>query len=195
MPLLEERLRSRFEWGLIVDIQPPDYETRLSIIRSKARQRGVILPHDVLELIARETRSNIRVLEGSLNRVFAFAKLMNAAPTLELARKALEDVANKDGVSSDITPDAIIEAVANCFRLSKAALLGRDRDKDTALARRLAMYLLRRETNRSLAEIGQELGNRDAAAVTIACKKVSTDVESSPFVKRKIHDIQRALHQ
>jgi chromosomal replication initiator protein len=195
MPLLEERLRSRFEWGLIVDIQPPDYETRLSIIRSKARQRGVNLPHDVLELIARETRSNIRVLEGSLNRVFAFAKLMNATPTLELARKALEDVATKDGVSSDITPDTIIEAVANSFQLSKAALLGRDRDKDTALARRLAMYLLRQETNNSLAEIGQELGNRDAAAVTIACKKISTDVESSPFVKRKIRDIQRALHQ
>jgi chromosomal replication initiator protein len=195
MPLLEERLRSRFEWGLIVDIQPPDYETRLSIIRSKARQRGVSLPHDVLELIARETRSNIRVLEGSLNRVFAFAKLMNASPTLELARKALEDVAAKDGVSSDITPNTIIEAVANCFQLSKAALLGRDRDKDTALARRLAMYLLRQETNSSLAEIGHELGNRDAAAVTIACKKIATDAASSPFLKRKISDIQRALHQ
>jgi len=195
MPLLEERLRSRFEWGLIVDIQPPDYETRLSIIRSKARQRGVILPHDVLELIARETRSNIRVLEGSLNRVFAFSRLMNAAPTLELARKALEDVATKDVASNDITPAAIIEAVANSFQLSKAALLGRDRDKDTALARRLAMYLLRQETNSSLAEIGHELGNRDAAAVTIACKKISTDAESSPFVKRKIHDIQRALRQ
>jgi chromosomal replication initiator protein len=195
MPLLEERLRSRFEWGLIVDIQPPDYETRLAIIRSKARQRGVNLPHDVLELIARETRSNIRVLEGSLNRVFAFAKLMNASPTIELARKALEDVAAKEGVSSDITPAAIIEAVANCFQLSKAALLGRDRDKDTALARRLAMYLLRQETNRSLAEIGHELGNRDAAAVTIACKKIATDAVSSPFLKRKISDIQRALHQ
>jgi chromosomal replication initiator protein len=195
MPLLEERLRSRFEWGLIVDIQPPDYETRLSIIRSKARQRGVVLPHDVLELIARETRSNIRVLEGSLNRVFAFAKLMNATPTLELARKALEDVATKDSASNDITSAAIIEAVASCFQLSKEALLGRDRDKDTALARRMAMYLLRQETNRSLAEIGHELGNRDAAAVTIACKKISTDAESSPFVKRKIRDIERALHQ
>jgi chromosomal replication initiator protein len=195
MPLLEERLRSRFEWGLIVDIQPPDYETRLSIIRSKARQRGVVLPHDVLELIARETRTNIRVLEGSLNRVFAFAKLMNATPTLELAKKALEDVATKDSVSNDITAAAIIEAVASCFQLSKEALLGRDRDKDTALARRMAMYLLRQETNSSLAEIGHELGNRDAAAVTIACKKISMDAESSPFVKRKILDIERVLHQ
>jgi chromosomal replication initiator protein len=195
MPLLEERLRSRFQWGLIVDIQPPDYETRLSIIRSKARQRGLILPHDVLELIARETQSNIRVLEGSLNRVFAFAKLMNAAPTLEIARKALEDVARKECASTDITPASIIEAVASSFQLSSAALIGRDRDKDTALARRLAMYLLRQETNCSLAEIGQELGNRDAAAVTVACKKISNDVMESPFIKRKIRDIQRALHQ
>jgi chromosomal replication initiator protein len=194
MPLLEERLRSRFEWGLIVDIQPPDYETRVSIIRAKARQRGVTLPHEVLELIARGTQSNIRVLEGSLNRVFAFAKLMNAAPTLEIASKALEDVAKKDFVPEGITTAAIIEVVAGAFQLSKEALLGRGRDKDTSLARRLAMYLLRQETNYSLAQIGQELGSRDAAAVTIACKKITADLADNPFVKRKIHDIQQTLH-
>jgi chromosomal replication initiator protein len=194
MPLLEERLRSRFEWGLIVDIQPPDYETRLAIIRAKAKQRGVTLPHDVLELIARGTASNIRILEGSLNRVFAFAKLMNATPTLEIASKALEDVARKDFVTTDITPAMIIDAVAGAFQLTKEALTGRDRDKDTALARRLAMYLLRQETNCSLSQIGQELGRRDAAAVTIACKKITADLLDSPFIKRKIHDIQQTLH-
>jgi chromosomal replication initiator protein len=195
MPLLEERLRSRFEWGLIVDIQPPDYETRLAIIRSKARQRGVVLPHDVLELIAKGTRSNIRILEGSLNRVFAFAKLMNASPTLEIASKALEDVARKDFTPDEITPALIIEAVAGSFQLSKDALTGRERDKDTALARRLAMYLLRQETNFSLAQIGHELGNRDAAAVTIACKKITADLADNPFIKRKVHDIQQALRR
>lgn len=195
MPLLEERLRSRFEWGLIVDIQPPDYETRLAIIRSKARQRGVVLPHDVLELIAKGTQSNIRVLEGSLNRVFAFAKLMNAAPTLEIARKALEDVARKDIAPDDITPSMIIDAVAGAFQLSRNALIGRERNKDTALARRLAMYILRQETNCSLAEIGHELGNRDAAAVTVACKKIAADLAESPFLKRKIRDIQQAIHR
>jgi chromosomal replication initiator protein len=194
MPLLEERLRSRFEWGLTVDIQAPDYDTRVAIIRSKARQRGVTLPHDVLELIAKGTQSNIRVLEGSLNRVFAFAKLMNAAPTLEIASKALDDVARKDILPNDITPAMIIEAVAGSFQLSRDALTGRERDKDTALARRLAMYILRQETNCSLSQIGQELGNRDAAAVTIACKKINADLADSPFIKRKIHDIQQALH-
>ncbi len=199
MPLLEERLRSRFEWGLIVDIQPPDYETRLAIVRSKAHQKGVTMPNDVLELIAREKQDNIRVLEGSLNRVCAFAKLLNAAPTLEIARKALEDVAAKspakEVILDAITPAAIIEAVASSFQISREALTGRERDKDTTLARRLAMYLLRQETNFSLAQIGRELGNRDAAAVTTACKKTSADMAESPFVKRKISDIQRSLRQ
>lgn len=195
MPLLEERLRSRFEWGLIVDIQPPDYETRVAIIRSKSRQRGLTLPLDVLDLIAKGTASNIRILEGSLNRVFAFAKLMNASPTIEIARKALEDVARKDIIPDGITSSAIIDAVASSFQLSREALAGRARDKDTALARRLAMYILRQETNFSLAQIGEELGHRDAAAVTIACKKITSDLADSPFIKRKLHDIQQSLHR
>jgi chromosomal replication initiator protein len=193
MPLLEERLRSRFEWGLIVDIQPPDYDTRLAILESKARQKGVSVPMDVLELIARDDHTNIRVLEGSLNRVFAFAKLLRSMPTLEIASKALEDVASKVSMPDDITPTMIIDAVSDCFQLSRDALLGRERDKDTALARRLAMYLIRQETNFSLDQIGHVLGNRDAAAVTNACKKVAIDINVSPFLKRKVHDIQRHI--
>jgi len=194
MPLLEERLRSRFEWGLIVDIQPPDYETRLAILQSKARQKGVSVPMEVFELIAKNEQNNIRVLEGSLNRVFAFAKLLQATPTLEIASRALEDIASKEFMPDDITPSLIIEAVADCFQLSRDALLGRERDKDTSLARRLAMYLLRQETNFSLAQIGQQLGNRDAASVTIACQKIANDINVSPFLKRKVRDIQRNLH-
>lgn len=195
MPLLEERLRSRFEWGLIVDIQPPDYATRLSILQFKARQKGISVPRDVLEFIAEKAQDNIRVLEGSLNRVCAFAKLVQATPTLEIAVKALEDIASKDTATpNDVTPTMIIEAVADSFQLSRDALLGRERDKDTALARRLAMYLIRQETNYSLDQIGRALGNRDAAAVTNACKKVSTDIIVSPYLKRKLYDIQRHIH-
>jgi chromosomal replication initiator protein len=193
MPLLEERLRSRFEWGLIVDIQPPDHETRLAILQSKARQKGVNVPIDVLELIAKESQSNIRILEGSLNRVFAFAKLLRATPTLEIASQALADVASKEFMPDDITPSTIIQAVVECFQLSRDTLLGRKRDKDTALARRLAMYLIRQETNCSLAQIGEELGSRDAAYVTNACKKIAGDMNSSPFIKRKVRDIQRHM--
>jgi chromosomal replication initiator protein len=193
MPLLEERLRSRFEWGLIVDIQPPDYETRLAILQSKARQKGASVGRDVLELIARDTQSNVRVLEGSLNRVIAYAKLLRVTPTVEIASKALEDVASKEYLAGDITPATIIQAVAESFQMHREELSGKKRDKDTALARRLAMYLIRQETNFSLAQIGQELGNRDGASVTAACKQIASNIEESPYLKRKIRDIQRHL--
>ncbi|MBN1693222.1 MAG: chromosomal replication initiator protein DnaA [Dehalococcoidales bacterium] len=191
--LIEERLRSRFEWGLVVDIKPPDYKTRLAILESKARQRGISVPADVLEIIAREDQSNIRILEGSLNRVCAFAKLLKAEPTPEIASRALADIASKEYVPDDITPSAIINAVAKSFQMPNDALLGRKRDKDTALARRMAIYLIRRETNYSLSQIGEALGKRDASYVTNACRKISGDIDSSPFLKRKVRDIQRKL--
>jgi chromosomal replication initiator protein len=193
MPLLEERLRSRFEWGLIVDIQPPDYETRLAILQSKARLKGINIPSEILEMIARDIQSNVRVLEGSLNRVIALSRLLKTNPTIEIANKALEDVASKEYLADDISPISIIEAVAESFQLSREILIGRRRDKDTSLARRLAMYLIRQETNFSLAQIGQELGNRDAASVTAACKKIAGDINDSPFLKRRISDIKRHL--
>jgi len=193
MPLIEERLRSRFEWGLIVDIQPPDYETRLAILRSKAKQKGVSVNQDVLELIARDAQPNVRVLEGSLNRVVAYARLLKVAASVDVARKALEDVSSKEYIAGEITPAVIIQAVADSFRLAGDELAGKKRDKDTALARRLAMYLMRQETNFSLAQIGRELGRRDAAAVTAACRHVASNLEASPYLKRKVRDIQSHL--
>jgi chromosomal replication initiator protein len=194
MPLLTERLRSRFEGGLIVDIQPPDFETRLAILRAKARSRGVEVPPDVLELIAGQSQSSIRSLEGSFNRVTAYARLLGAPPTAEIAARALSDVAARGYLPHDVTPALIIETVAGCFQISRDALLGRQRDKETALARRLAMYVMRQETNCSLAQIGLELGRRDAAAVTAACKKVTVDIEQSPYLKRKYDEIKGHLH-
>ncbi|OGO30376.1 MAG: chromosomal replication initiation protein DnaA [Chloroflexi bacterium RBG_16_56_11] len=193
MPLVEERLRSRFEWGLLVDIQPPDYETRLAILRSKARNTAAEVPPDVLELIARRNTGNIRTLEGSLNRVVAFAKLLHVIPTADIATQALEDVGKKEYTADVITPATIIKAVAASFQMTLEDLMGRKRDKDTILARRLAMYLLRKETNYSLAQIGRELGNRDAAAVTTACQKMTVDIDKSPFLTRKLRDIRQNL--
>ncbi len=194
MPLLEERLRSRFEWGLIVDIQPPDFETRLAILRSKAMNNGVNLGGSVMELIARAAQDNIRVLEGSLNRVVAYAKLLGVAPDVDIAAKALEDLASKEYLPDDITPLSIIDAVADCFQMTRDELLGRKRDKDTSLARRLAMYIIRQETNCSLEQIGRELGNRDAATVTSACKKIIGDINEKPYLKRKLRDVHHHLH-
>lgn len=193
MSLLEERLRSRFEWGLIVDIQPPDYETRLAILRSKAQQKDVNIAQDVLELLARDTQSNVRVLEGSLNRVVAFSKLLRVEPTLDVAAQALEDIASKEYASNGITPSTIVEAVAQSFNLAMDDLTGRRRDKDTTLARRVAMYLIRQETNYSVSKIGQELGNRDAAAVTAACKKIAGDITGNNYLRRKIRDIRHLI--
>jgi chromosomal replication initiator protein len=195
MPLLEDRLCSRFEWGLIVDLQPPDLETRLAILQSKAQKRGVNLGLDVLECIAQRSQHNIRELEGSLNRVIAFAKLLRAIPTTELAINALEDLASKEPEPAPdlITPASIVESVASSFGLSAEDLQGRKREKETVLARRLAMYLIRQETSCSLAQIGQELGNRDAAAVASACKRIAND-SNSPYLKRKIREIQRTIH-
>jgi len=194
MPLLGERLRSRLEWGLCVDILPPDYDTRLAILRSKAKQKGAEISQDVLELIAREAQPNVRVLEGSLNRVVAYTRLLRVTATVETAVKALENVGSRELVSGDITPAAIIRAVADSFKLAGEELAGKKRDKDTALARRLAMYLMRQETNSSLAQIGQALGHRDAASVTAACKLVAGSMEKSPFLRRKVRDIQQSLH-
>jgi len=194
MPLLEERLRSRFEWGLIVDIQPPDYETRVAILESKARRKGTSIALEVIELIAREAYPNVRSMEGSLNRVIAYAKLLRVVPTVDIAAKALEGVANKELKLSDITPASIVDVVALSFQLTRETLTGRQRDKDTTLARRLAMYLIRQETNCSLAQIGQELGNRDPASVTTACKKIAVDIENNAFLKRKVQDIRQQLH-
>jgi chromosomal replication initiator protein len=193
IPSLEDRLRSRFEWGLIVDVQPPDAETRLAILQSKVQQKGLNIGLDVLELIAKRAQQNIRELEGSLNRVVAFSKLFQTAPTTELAAKALEDIGSKKQTPTSITPDAILEAVASCFQLTREDLKGRKRDKETALARRVAMYLIRQETNYTLTQIAGVLGNRDAAAVTNACKKLAEDVQSNVYLKRKLQDIQRSL--
>jgi chromosomal replication initiator protein len=193
MPLLEERLRSRFEWGLIVDIQPPDNDTRVAILQSKARRKGINISEEVIRFIANQAYPNIRSMEGSLNRVIAYAKLLKAVPDIEIAAKALADVGAKEVRLSDITPTSIVEAVAGSFQLTREALTGRQRDKDTTLARRLAMYLIRRETNCSLAQIGAELGARDAASVTTACKKIAGDIANNAFLKRKIQDIEQLL--
>ena len=193
MPLLEERLRSRFEWGLIVDIQPPDFKTRVSILESKARQKGITVSREVLEYLARQSLDNVRFLEGSLNRVIALCKLLQATPTVEITHRAIEDLSNKEPDAEVVMHTTILEAVAESFNLDKEDLIGRRRDKDASMARRLAMYLIREETNYSLAQIGLVLGGRDAATVTNACKKTASEIESNSFLKRRINKIKKSL--
>ena len=193
IPRLAERLRSRFEWGLIADIQPPDFETRLAILQTKAKQRGESIAPDALEFIARKIQQNIRELEGNLNRVIAYARLLKARATPDLAAKALENIADKTPGSTPITPALLSEAVASSFQLSLTDLKSLKRDKETTLARQIAMYLIRHETSCPLAQIGKELGNRNPSTVSHACEKIAAEISSSPYLKRKVAAIREQV--
>ncbi|MFC2034522.1 chromosomal replication initiator protein DnaA [Chloroflexota bacterium] len=194
LPLLQDRLRSRFEGGLVTDIQVPDYETRLAILQDKAKQKEVNVSVDVLELIALQIQQNIRALEGSLNRVLAYAKLVRTMLTPALAAQALKDIASNAPQTTSSTPHLIVEAVVNNFQLTPFDLRSRKRDETTALARQVAMYLIRQETNCSLSEIGRELGGRSPATVSHGYQKIAGGVNNSPSLKRKVIEIQQAIH-
>jgi chromosomal replication initiator protein len=193
IPLLQDRLRSRFEGGLVTDIQVPDFETRLAILRDKATQKGVNISADTLEFIALQIQQNIRALEGSLNRVVAYAKLIKTMLTPKLAAQALKDIADNEPKTASITPSLIMEAVVNNFQLTPSDLKSRKRDEATALARQVTMYLIRQETDCSLAEIGRELGGRSPATVSYAYQKIASDINNSPSLRRKILDIQQQI--
>ena len=195
MPLLESRLRSRFEWGLIAGIKPPELKTRLAILEAKAERQRAKIPLDVLEFIAQRAQQNIRELEGCLNRVVAYAKLLGALPTIDLAAQALEDIASKARKEVTTTPNLVIEAVANSFQLTPADLKSRKRDKETALARQVAMYLIRQETNSSLTQIGKELGGREPITVSSAYKKIASAINTDLDLRRRLSNIQQRIYQ
>lgn len=194
MPMLQERLRSRFEWGLTVDIQPPDFETRLAILQSKAEQAQTAVAPDVLDMMAHELKQNIRELEGGLNRIIAYARLLRAQITPELAHKALKDVAGTKALPAPTnTLETVISVVATTFSLSVDDLLGRKRDKETAQARQVAMYVIRQRGGCSLSDIGSALGGRNPSTVSHACEKVAEDISNSHILRRKVEEIQKNL--
>ncbi len=187
---LEERLRSRFEWGLTADIQLPDFETRLAILRAKSERLGRKVPPEIMELIARRVQSNIRELEGALNRIVAFAELSGMALNPQLADVALADLLPQRG---DVKPGAVVDLVARSFNLSVDRLLSSDRARDVSLPRQIAMYLMR-ETNLSLPQIGQAMGGRDHTTVMYACEKVADLLERDDKVRRQVVQIRQQLY-
>ncbi len=194
LSLLEDRLRSRFEWGLIVDIQPPDLETRLAILQAKAKEHKVGLPSEVLYFIAKRIQANIRELEGALNRVTAYARLVNAPVTTDLAAQALLDITTSE-TKRMLAPELVIDAVAQYFNLSPDVLRGKRRDKAVALARQIAMYLLREEMELSWTEIGRSLGGKDHSTVLHGYQKIASEAEISPALRQDILDIREALYK
>ena len=189
---LDERLRSRFEWGLTADIQPPDLETRLAILRSKAERTGRNIPNEILEIIAERVQSNIRELEGALNRIIAFADLSGSSLTSNLVEVALADLLPQHG---NVQPEAVVNQVAQYYKLSVDKLLSLDRSRDVARPRQVAMYLLREEAHISYPQIGAVLGGRDHTTVMYAVDKIKKEIgDTGSKLNRDIIQIRRQLH-
>lgn len=188
IPTLEERLRSRFEWGLIADIQPPDYETRVAILRKKARTDGVVVSPDVLHYIAGKFSSNIRELEGALVRVVALASLSGIPLTVDVAAAALRDIVSATR-PKPVTIEGVMRAVAEHYRITEDVLLAQRRTKAVAFPRQVAMYLSRQLTDASLPQIGAAFGGRDHTTVMHACDRVKQQLERDPALGMLLVDL------
>ncbi|OLB46773.1 MAG: hypothetical protein AUG45_13470 [Ktedonobacter sp. 13_1_20CM_3_54_15] len=189
---LEERLRSRFEWGLIADIQPPDLETRMAILRVKADLLRYRIPDDIIAYIAGRVQTNIRELEGCLNRLMAYQQLHRADLTMDVARAAMTSLGN-DNRESRLNGKQIAQAVAEYYHISEEAMCGKQRDKHIVMPRQIAMYLIRQETEVSLFEIGQLFGGRDHSTVLHACEKIDREININPTLRREIVAIREQL--
>jgi chromosomal replication initiator protein len=188
---LEERLRSRFEWGLTADIQPPDLETRMAILRSKAERINTPIPNEIMELIARRVQSNIRELEGALTRVVAFSDLSGLPLTPRLVESALADLLPR---RNELGLDDIVKCVADTFNITVEEICGRGRSHDIVLPRQIAMYLLREEANASLPQIGEVLGGRDHTTVMYGCDKITDLLERDDRLRRQVLQIKEQLY-
>lgn len=192
IPTLEDRLRSRFEWGLITDIQPPDLETRIAILRKKAESENYDVPDEVITYIAQNIQSNIRKLEGALIRIFAYSSLTNKKEVnLELTQEALKHLISNN---KKITVKDIQEAVSNYYNVSIEDLLSKKKPKNISFPRQVAMYISRKLTNLSLPKIGEKFGGRDHSTVLHAYNKISCDIDINIELKKSVDDILSVLN-
>jgi chromosomal replication initiator protein len=194
IPQLEERLRTRFEWGMIADIQAPDMETRVAILRAKAEEQHARVPDEVLHLIASRYTNNIRELEGSLTRVLAYARLTNDPLTLELVQSALASLQPEEPRLPP-SPELIMDVVCRYFGIDRDALLSKSREKRVAYPRQLAMYLMRELAQRSLVEIGMSLGGRDHSTVHHGWRKMERSLVIDPETKRDVASLRELVER
>jgi chromosomal replication initiator protein len=191
MPDVEERLRSRFEWGLIADIQQPDFETRMAILKQKAETENIKLPEDVILFLVDAIKTNIRVLEGALIRLGAYASLTGKAITVELAKDILKaTIGDKEKA---VTYDAIQKAVADHFQIKLQEMKAKKRTKNLVMPRQVAMYLCRELTNLSYPEIGKYFGGKDHTTVIHACRQIEKLKEKESRLKDAIDALTKAL--
>ncbi|MCH8350649.1 MAG: chromosomal replication initiator protein DnaA [Chloroflexi bacterium] len=192
LALLEDRLRSRFHWGLIADMQPPGLETRMAILASKAKHLNIQLDEMVVELIAKRVQKNVRELEGSLNRMVAQSQMTNAAITMESASRIL-DVMTADTARHAVDPQRILDAVSGHYKLTNDDLLGRRRTRRIAQARQVAMYLLIYELELSPTQVGRFLGGRDHATVIHGAGKINGEINEDTHLRRDVLSIKEAI--
>ncbi len=192
IPTLEDRLRSRFEWGLITDIQPPDYETRIAILRKKAQLEGLEVPDEAITYIADKIDTNIRELEGALIRVIAYASLTKSAITAEMAADVLKDIL-PPSKPKPITIKLIQETVANHYKIKLEDLKAKKRTRAIAFPRQIAMYLCRELTDLSLPKIGEEFGGRDHTTVLHACEKINNELKQDLTLQNTINQIIKKI--
>jgi len=187
----EERLRSRFEWGLIADIQPPDLETKVAILNKKAELENVSLPQDVAFYLASNVEHNVRVLEGSLVRVGAFASLHNVPITMELAKEVMGHIIKEKG--REVTVDAIIKEVALHFSTKASDIKSDRRIKSIMLPRQVAIYLSRKLTDSSLVGIGEKFGGKNHATVIHSVKKIEEEIKVKKELKETVESLERKI--
>ncbi len=191
---LQDRLRSRFEWGLLADFQPPEYEHRLAILRSKAESLRFVIPASVMEYIARADCSSVRELEGALNRVIAYATLHDAPLSVSVAAQALEHIYSDSKPVPNLTITEVLEGVCRYYNVDPERLRGKQRDREIVWPRQVAMYVMREETSASLFQIGMELGGRDHTTIMHGWEKVRTEVANNDRVRREIATLRESLH-
>lgn len=190
---LEERLRSRFEWGLTVDIQSPDYETRMAILRKKEELEGYNIDNEVIKYIATNIKSNIRELEGALTKIVALSKLDNNKEiNISLAEEALKDIISPGGVK-EVTPDLIVQVVAEHFNITPQDICSQKRSKDIVFPRQICMYLCRNMTATSLQAVGKILGGRDHTTIIHGSEKIAAELKTNESLKNKIDILKKKI--
>ncbi len=188
IPHLEERLKSRFQWGLMADIKPPAYETKIAILKKKAENYNFSLPEDVEDLIAKKCFSNVRELEGALLRVGVYSSLNKKPITLSMAKETLKDLFHEKEKVIDIK--AIQKEVSNFFHLKVSDLKSKNRNRNIVLARHISMFFCRELTDTSLPEIGKSFGGKDHSSVIHACKKINSEIKTNPDISHKINQLK-----
>jgi len=193
IPALEDRLKSRFEWGMIVDVAPPDYETRVAILQKKCTEKSYNLDQKAIELVAASSHTNIRELEGILNKIIAYHQLKNVVPTVESVKNLLASAETSPRKQS-ITSKQLIDAVSEYYSIAADDLLGKNREKKLSTPRQIIMYMMREDLKMSYPAIGEELGGRDHTTAMHAHTKIRNDIENDPKLRQEVDNVKQKLY-